>query len=73
MTTLEDIDILIKVAAVQTERRDRRARRLLSLYMAGRKPNQKLIDTYSIMTECVNRCRDDIDTVMEAQAMAASV
>lgn len=73
MTTLEDIDILRKVAAEQAERRDRRARRLLSLYMAGREPGQNLLDTYSIMTECVNRCRSDIDTVMEAQAMAASM
>lgn len=73
MTTLNDIDILIKVAAVQTERRDRRARRLLSLYMAGRKPNNKLIDTYTIMCECATRCNNDIDMVLETQAMAASV
>ena len=73
MTTLDDIDIMIKVAAVQTERRDRRARRLLSLYMAGRKPNQKLIDTYTIMCESATRCNNDIDMVMEAQAMAASM
>lgn len=73
MTTLDDIDILIKVAAEQDERRDRRARRLLSLYMAGRKPNQKLINTYTIMCECATRCNNDIDMVLETQAMAASV
>lgn len=73
MTTLDDIDILIKVAAEQAERRDRRARRLLSLYMAGRKPNQKLINTYTIMCECATRCNNDIDMVLETQAMAASV
>ena len=73
MTTLDDIDILIKVAAEQAERRDRRARRLLSLYMAGRKPNQKLINTYTIICECATRCNNDIDMVLETQAMAASV
>lgn len=73
MTTLEDIDFLRRVAELQTKRRDRRARRLLTLYIGGRRPSEQLLINYSILCECVTRCYRDLDDAIEVQAMAASV
>lgn len=73
MTTLEDIDFLRRVAELQNKRRDRRARRLLALYIGGRRPSEVLLINYSILCECVTRCYRDLDSAIETQAMAASV
>lgn len=74
MTTLKDIDILRKAADEAEERYNRRCRRLVALYMAGRK-----VDDHIILLRTYERrlgfesTRRDLENVIEIQAMAASM
>ena len=74
MTTLKDIDILRKAADEAEERYNRRCRRLVSLYMAGRKVTDHIIllrtDERRLGFESTRR---DLENVIEIQAMAASM
>ena len=74
MTTLKDIDILRKAADEAEERYNRRCRRLVSLYMAGRKVDDHIIllrtDERRLGFESTRR---DLENVIEIQAMAASM
>lgn len=74
MTTLNDIDILRKAADEAEERYNRRCRRLVALYTAGRKVDDHVIllrtDERRIGYELTRR---DLENAIEFQAMAASV
>lgn len=74
MTTLKDIDILRKAADEAEERYNRRCRRLVALYMAGRKVEDHIIllrtDERRLGFESTRR---DLENVIEIQAMAASI
>ena len=74
MTTLKDIDILRKAADEAEERYNRRCRRLVALYMAGRKVEDHIIllrtDERRLGFESTRR---DLENVIEIQAMAASM
>ena len=74
MTTLKDIDILRKAADESEERYNRRCRRLVALYMAGRKVEDHIIllrtDERRLGFESTRR---DLENVIEIQAMAASM
>ena len=74
MTTLEDIDILRKAADEAEERYNRRCRRLVALYMAGRKVEDHIIllrtDERRLAYESTLK---DMDYVMEFQAQMASM
>lgn len=74
MTTLNDVAILRKVADEAAERYNRRCRRLVALYMAGRKVTDHIIllrtDERRLGFEST---RHDLEKVIEFQAMVASV
>ena len=74
MTTLKDIDILRKAADEAEERYNRRCRRLVALYMAGRKVEDHIIllrtDERRLGFESTRR---DLENVIEIQAMADSM
>lgn len=68
-TILKDIDFLNQMRAGLAAKRDRRARRLLALYLGKRSPAMKQLDAYSVMCLSV----DNIDYIChEMQTMAAS-
>lgn len=72
-TQLNDIDFLIIMRSGLEAKRNRRARRLLALYIGKRSPSQKQLDRYSVMCECVDIIDEDMRREIEMQAMAASV
>lgn len=72
-TILKDIDFLNRMRIGLASKRDRRARRLLALYIGNRSPARKQLDSYSVMCECVDIIDEDIAREIETQAMAASV
>ena len=72
MTTLNDIYILQRVADKAAEKYNRRCRRLVALYRAGRKVDSRhwgYTDCMRLMAESTAR---DLDMVIEQQAMVAS-
>lgn len=73
MTILNDINFLANVKEKLDEKRNRRARRLLALYMAGRTPHWKQTEEYECLCRCVSQKDADIQREIETQAMAASV
>lgn len=72
-TQLNDIEFLNRMRSGLAAKRDRRARRLLALYIGKRSPAMKQLDRYSVMCECVDIIDEDIRREIETQAMAASV
>lgn len=72
-THLNDIEFLNRMRAGLAAKRDRRARRLLALYLGKRSPAMRQLDCYSVMCECVDIIDEDIRREIETQAMAASV
>ena len=72
-TQLKDIDFLNLMRRGLDDKRSRRARRLLALYIGKRTPSRKALDAYSVMCESVDIIDDDIRREIETQAMAASV
>lgn len=72
MTTINDIYILQRVAEKAAEKYNRRCRRLVALYRAGRKVDARhwdYIDCMRLMAESTAR---DMEMVIEQQAMVAS-
>ena len=73
MTTLNDVNLLRKIADHAAERYNRRCRRLVALYRAGRKVNSRHWDNTDFMKMMMESTRQDLEMVIENQALAASV
>lgn len=72
MTTLIDIYILQRVADKAAERYNRRCRRLVALYRAGRKVDARHWDYTDCMRLMAESTARDLEMVIEQQAMVAS-
>ncbi|WP_295099130.1 hypothetical protein [uncultured Fibrobacter sp.] len=72
MTTLNDIYILQRVAEKAAEKYNRRCRRLVALYRAGRKVDARHWDYTDCMRLMAESTARDLDMVIEQQAMVAS-
>lgn len=72
MTTLNDIYILQRVAEKAAEKYNRRCRRLVALYRAGRKVDAHHWDYTDCMRLQMESTARDLETVIEQQAMVAS-
>lgn len=72
MTTLNDIYILQRVSDKAAERYNRRCRRLVALYRAGRKVDARHWDYTDCMRLMMESTAKDLDMVIEQQAMVAS-
>ena len=72
MTTLIDIYILQRVADKAAEKYNRRCRRLVALYRAGRKVDSRHWDYTDCMRMMMESTARDLDMVIEQQAMVAS-
>lgn len=73
MTTIKDIWILQTTADKMTERYNRRCRRLVALYRAGRKVDAHQWDYTDCMRLSMESAQKDLEDVITQQAMAASV
>lgn len=72
MTTLIDIYILQRVADKAAEKYNRRCRRLVALYRAGRKVDSRHWDYTDCMRLMAESTARDLEMVIEQQAMVAS-
>ena len=72
MTTLIDIYILQRVADKAAEKYNRRCRRLVALYRAGRKVDARHWDYTDCMRLMADSTARDLEMVIEQQAMVAS-
>lgn len=72
MTTLNDICILRIVADKAAEKYNRRCRRLVALYRAGRKVAAKSWDNTDCMRLMAESTARDLDMVIEQQAQIAA-
>lgn len=72
MTTLNDIYILQRVADKAAEKYNRRCRRLVALYRAGRKVDARHWDYTDCMRLQMESTARDLDMVIEQQAMVAA-
>lgn len=72
MTTLNDIYILQRVAEKAADKYNRRCRRLVALYRAGRKVDARHWDYTDCMRLMAESTARDLETVIEQQAMVAS-
>lgn len=72
MTTLNDIYILQRVADKAAEKYNRRCRRLVALYRAGRKVDARHWDYTDCMRLQMESTAKDLETVIEQQAMVAA-
>lgn len=73
MTTVKDIWILQTTADRMAERYNRRCRRLVALYRAGRKVDTHHWDYTDCMRLAMESAQKDLEDVITQQAMAASV
>lgn len=72
MTTLNDICILRRIADKAAEKYNRRCRRLVALYRAGRKVDAHHWDYTDCMRLMAESTARDLDMVIEQQAMVAA-
>ena len=72
MTTLNDICILQRIADKAAEKSNRRCRRRVALYRAGRKVNSRHWDYTDCMRLMAESTARDLEMVIEQQAMVAS-
>lgn len=72
MTTLNGIYILQRVADKAAEKYNRRCRRLVALYRAGRKVDARHWDYTDCMRLQMESTAKDLETVIEQQAQIAS-
>jgi hypothetical protein len=72
MTTLNDIYILQRVAEKAAEKYNRRCRRLVALYRAGRKVDARHWDYTDCMRLQMESTAKDLDMVIEQQAQIAA-
>lgn len=73
MTTIKDIWILQATADKMAEMYNRRCRRLVALYRAGRKVDVHHWDYTDCMRLAMESAQKDLEDVITQQAMAASV
>ena len=73
MTTLTDIDILMKCAEAHAENYNRRCRRLVALLRYGCKVDAKTWDATDNLRACMENSRRDLEDAILSQSMAASV
>lgn len=73
MTTLNDIHLLQRITDKAAEKYNRRCRRLVALYRAGRKPASRSWDYTDCMRLAMESAQKDLEDVVTQQAMAASV
>ena len=72
MTTLNDICIIQRVAEKAAEKYNRRCRRLVALYRAGRKVDARHWDYTDCMRLMAESTARDLDMVIEQQAQIAA-
>ena len=72
MTTLNDVNLLRIIAEKAAERYNRRCRRLVALYRAGRKVNSRHWDYTDCMRLMAEPPARDLEMVIEQQAMVAA-
>lgn len=72
MTTLNDICILQRIADKAAEKYNRRCRRLVALYRAGRKVDSRHWDYTDCMRLQMESTSRDLEMVIEQQAQIAS-
>lgn len=72
MTTLNDIYILQRVADKAADKYNRRCRRLVALYRAGRKVDARHWDYTDCMRLQMESTAKDLDMVIEQQAQIAA-
>ena len=72
MTTINDIYILQRVAEKAAEKYNRRCRRLVALYRAGRKVDARHWDYTDCMRLQMESTTRDLDMVIEQQAQIAA-
>ena len=72
MTTLIDIYILQRIADKAAERYNRRCRRLVALYRAGRKVDARHWDYTDCMRLMAESTARDLEMVIEQQAQIAA-
>lgn len=72
MTTLNDVNLLRIIAEKAAERYNRRCRRLVALYRAGRKVDSRHWDYTDCMRLMMESTARDLETVIEQQAMVAA-
>ena len=69
---MTDLEFAIKVAEHCEKKAGRRAMRLMSLYMAGRKPSQKQLDEYEVMLAVMDSTRRDVEKIWSFECEVAS-
>ena len=72
MTTLNDVNLLRIIAEKAAERYNRRCRRLVSLYRAGRKVDSRNWDYTDCMRLQMESTAKDLDMVITQQAQIAA-
>lgn len=72
MTTLNDIRILQRIADKAAEKYNRRCRRLVALYRAGRKVDARHWDYTDCMRLMADSTARDLDMVITQQAQIAA-
>ena len=72
MTTLNDVNLLRIIAEKAAERYNRRCRRLVALYRAGRKVDARHWDYPDCMRLQMESTAKDLDMVITQQAMVAA-
>jgi hypothetical protein len=72
MTTLNDIHLMRIIADKAAERYNRRCRRLVALYRAGRKVDARHWDYTDCMRLQMESAAKDLDMVIEQQAQIAA-
>ena len=72
MTTLNDICIIQRVAEKAAEKYNRRCRRLVALYRAGRKVDARHWDYTDCMRLMAESTANDLDMVITQQAQIAA-
>ena len=70
--TMTDLEFAIKVAEHCEKKAGRRAMRLMSIYMAGRKPSQKQLDEYEVMLAVMDSTRRDVEKIWSFECEVAS-
>jgi hypothetical protein len=69
---MTDFDFAVKVSEECERKAGRRARRLLALYMAGRKPATKQLEEYEVMAAVMENARRDVEKIWSFECEVAS-
>jgi uncharacterized protein YifE (UPF0438 family) len=69
---MTDLDFAVKVSDLCERKAGLRARRLLALYMAGRKPSTKQLEEYEVMAAVMENARRDVEKIWSFECEVAS-